>query len=395
MKRILLIGIFSNIFLQSALCQLEPIDVAELTIKVGGMKTKELFYGFANGDQIVFNFNDVNGKPMKEIEIIELPTNSKFMEFKSTSIVDKKIKVNKNSVYKFIFRNSAVIGRICKIKIQRIPQSIDFMDFNTDWEWKTLFDTIHVPYTQDSIVGYDTTYYPYTRKELVRIDTIFDEVQSAENKIWVYSGGNLKACFGKSASCTKQMVTLKYHPNTETLLIWIGVGQETRNAYNNLSKSLAKVAIKSGTAYLTAGSSVLASSLTNKAVEDQIKNLPTQKNVLDIFLTNSQNANSWYNAYGTNIYDYSYKGLAYKDRVNLKIILKKELNQIAPNTMTLCLKNNSKVVGVESYVNVVAVRYQKIYDYIEYKKEKITPRKVTLNKTKMIVKTSKIRANAD
>ena len=269
------------------------------------------------------------------------------------------------------------------------------MDFNTDWEWKTLFDTTYVPYTQDSIVGYDTTYSPYKTKELIRIDTIFDEVQSAENKIWVYSGGNLKACFGKSASCTKQMINLKYHPNTETLLIWVGVGQETRNAYNNLSKSLAKVAIKSGTAYLSPGSSVLASSLTNKVVEEQIKNLPTSKNVLDIFLTDSQTAYRWYTAYGTNIYDYSYRGLAYKDRVNLKIILKKELNQIAPNTMTLCLKNNSKVVGVESYVNVVAVRYQKIYDYVEHKKEKITARKVTLNKTKINVKTSKIRVNAD
>ena len=395
MKKI--ISILSYLILLSfqGFSQTETVDVAQITLKVGAGKTEKLYYGFAKGDQIVFNFEEVKGRPLKEIEIIELPTNSKFMDYKASNVIDKKIKVNKKAVYKFSFRNASIAGRVCKINIQRIPQTTEFLDFNTDWEWKTLYDTTYVPYTQDSIVGYDTTYIPYTKKELVRIDTIYDEVQSTENKIWIYSGGNLKACFGKSASCTKQMIPLKYHPNTETLLVWVGVGQETRNAYNNLSKSLAKVAVKAGTAYLSAGSSVLVSSLTDNVVEDQIKNLPNSKNVLDIFLTNSQNANLWYNAYGTSIYDYSYKGLAYKDRVNLKITLKKELGQISPNTMTLCLKNNSKLVGVESYVNVVAIRYEKIYEDKEYKKEKITARKVTLNKTKMVVNTNKIRINAD
>jgi len=393
MKKLIftLLGILTIMF---SYAQIQPVDVSELTIKVGGMKTVELYYGFAEGDQIVFNFEEVKGKTMKEIEIIELPSNSKFMDYKSSSISDKKIKVNKKSVYKFVFKNSTMSGRICKVKIQRIPKNKDLISFNTDWEWKTLYDTTYVPYTEDSIVGYDTTYVPYTKKELVRIDTIYDEIQSSENKIWVYSGGNLKACFGKSASCTKQMIPLKYNPNTEVLLIWVGVGQETRNAYNSLSKGLAKVAVKGGTAFLSSGSSVLVSSLSNNIIDNQINNLPTSKNVLDIFLTNSQSATQWYNAYNTSIYDYAFKGLAYKDRVNLKMTLKKELGQISPNTMTLCLKNNSKAVGVEAYVNVVAVRYNKIFEDKKYKKEKITARKITLNKKRMVVKTRKIRINA-
>ena len=36
-----------------------PIDVTEQTIKIGALDEVELLYGFAQGDQIVFNFNEI------------------------------------------------------------------------------------------------------------------------------------------------------------------------------------------------------------------------------------------------------------------------------------------------------------------------------------------------
>jgi len=36
----------------------------------------------SEGDQLVFNFQEVNGKELKEIEIIEFPSTSKFMDYK-------------------------------------------------------------------------------------------------------------------------------------------------------------------------------------------------------------------------------------------------------------------------------------------------------------------------
>ena len=128
--------------------QLQPIDVAELTIKIGGMSSEEMFYGFAKDDQIVFNFEELKGKELKEIEIIELPNNSKFMDYKTVKIENKKISVNQKSLYQFKFNNSAISGRICKVKIQRIPKTEDLTAFNTNWEWKTLYDTTYaVSYT--------------------------------------------------------------------------------------------------------------------------------------------------------------------------------------------------------------------------------------------------------
>lgn len=136
--------------------QQKPIHIAELTIKLTFQETKELFYSFAEGDEVIFDFKMVKGKHLKEIEIIELPSNSIFMEFKAKKI-NRRIKIRKKGLYKFKFYSSSLTNRVCKIKINRIPLSEETRGFNTSWKWKTLKDTVYTPYTKDSIVGYKTS----------------------------------------------------------------------------------------------------------------------------------------------------------------------------------------------------------------------------------------------
>ena len=38
-----------------------PIDVFESTLKVAGFSEEAFYYGFAEGDQLVFNFEEVKG----------------------------------------------------------------------------------------------------------------------------------------------------------------------------------------------------------------------------------------------------------------------------------------------------------------------------------------------
>ena len=59
--------LISIMLMTSAYSQLQPIDVAELTIKIGSMGNEEMFYGFAEGDQILFSFEEVKGKELKEV----------------------------------------------------------------------------------------------------------------------------------------------------------------------------------------------------------------------------------------------------------------------------------------------------------------------------------------
>ena len=54
----------------------ELIDVCEKTIKVAALSEEVFYYGFADDDKIVFSLEEINGKEVKEVEILEYPESS-------------------------------------------------------------------------------------------------------------------------------------------------------------------------------------------------------------------------------------------------------------------------------------------------------------------------------
>src|SRR5688500_19757097 len=102
------------LFYQSSIAQLKPIDVAETTLKIARFGEEIFYYGFAEGDKMIFSFEEANGKELKEIEIIELPSSSRFTDYKTSSIKNKTIIINRTGIYKFRFANAAVAGRVSR-----------------------------------------------------------------------------------------------------------------------------------------------------------------------------------------------------------------------------------------------------------------------------------------
>ena len=56
------------------------IDVYESTFKLKGTDEVSFFFGFAENDNIVLNFEEINGKEVKEVEVLETSGSSKFMD---------------------------------------------------------------------------------------------------------------------------------------------------------------------------------------------------------------------------------------------------------------------------------------------------------------------------
>ncbi len=187
-----------------------PIEVADSTLKIGGLGEEVFYYGFAEGDQIVFSFEEVNGKELKEIEIVELPSNSKFMDYKTKKIENKTIQVTKTGIYKFRFSNSAIGGRICKFKIQRIPANEMTQNFNTAVYWKTL---------------YDTTYTPVQERYLISRDTAFTMLTEQVAKV-----SSTNAINGNS---NKTIVDVTLPEGTISWSYYIGTGSEGKRAYED------------------------------------------------------------------------------------------------------------------------------------------------------------------
>ena len=146
----------------------KPIDVAESSIKVGIKAEEEVYFGFAEGDQLIFSFEEANGKEMKEVEIVEMPATSKFMEYKTSKIENKTINVLRTGIYKFRFANSAILPRVCKYKIQRIPAGAATQHFNTT----VYFDEYN-----------DTTYTNEVETFVDRSDTVISNFQDRTIKV--------------------------------------------------------------------------------------------------------------------------------------------------------------------------------------------------------------------
>ena len=145
-----------------------PVNVAESTLKVGIMGEEIFYFGFAEGDKIIFNFEEMNGKELKELEIVEMPSTQKFVDYKTSKIVNKTIVVNKTAIYRFRFTSSAISVRLCKYKIQRIPASAASQNFN--------------PTVFNNMVN-DTTYTTEEEEYLAKTDTVITNYQDRIIKV--------------------------------------------------------------------------------------------------------------------------------------------------------------------------------------------------------------------
>jgi hypothetical protein len=192
------------------------IDVVENTIKVSSWGEETFYYGFAEGDKVILNFEEVNGKELKEIEVTETASSSsKFMDYKTKKIQDKIININSTGIYKFRFNNSSLSGRVCKFKIQRVPVSEETKNFNCTVYSRTKSDTT-----------YATNYENY----VVKVDTIITELVSEVAK--VHSSLN--------ANGNRTVLNFALPLNTISWSYYIGVDQVGQQAYEKATSELVR-----------------------------------------------------------------------------------------------------------------------------------------------------------
>jgi hypothetical protein len=134
----------------------KPVTVAESTVKLGPFKEEMFYYGFAAGDKLIFNFEEANKKELKEIEIMEMPSTSRYMEYKIQKIENKTLDIVNTGIYKFRFTNSNVFPKICKFSIQRIPASEATQNFNTTVYTHMVDDTVYTTEQENYIERTDT-----------------------------------------------------------------------------------------------------------------------------------------------------------------------------------------------------------------------------------------------
>lgn len=351
----------------------ELIDVTDQTIKLGGFKEEELYFGFATGDKIIFNFNEANNKELTEIEIIEYPNNSKFSDYKTKQIENKTISVTTQGVYIFRFKNAALAGRICKVKIQRIPASEETKNFNSSVTWETRQETTYNTYTKDVIVGYDTTYTQKTKKVLVNTEQkeelIFEKPQRVHSI--TNSNGNKTTLF---FTLPQNEVTLYKTKKVISWAYWVGVGEEANQAWKQNSQIISDIAKGSASYFTTPLGALAVGAITDlmipKIGEDVYYAIADQTNK-DLFLS----------GYQYKIYDQG-KGVAGYRKFSDP--------SVCQGTYFVLLSNDNLMLGIDATVKVIAIIETNTYEDHQYTDTNITPRYEKKTFSDPVIKTLKV-----
>lgn len=360
--------LFANILLAD-----NSILVTESTISLDYNETEELYFSFAEGDIIEFDFEMVKGSNLKEIEIYELPNNRVFSEFKAEKFSKKQIIVRNKNLYKFSFFSSSLTKRVFKIRIYRIPSNESTKNFNTNWKWEIKKDTIYIPYTIDSITGYKTVKYEERIRELIKTENIEDILFNKSQRVHSF--------YNQNKSSTYLRVDLPNTINTElkeekliAWAYWIGVGQEAQKSYLENSKSIGKLANGIASTYGTPLAGLAVGTITELMIPK------TGEDVYYSFIPDFENAEKFVNGQTYLQFDNG-KGIAAYGKNTTR----------TKGTFYIGLYNDNQVQGIDVDVKVVAVKEVKTYEFKIYQKEREEPIKVTLNKKRMEIKETKYR----
>lgn len=334
------------------------INVAENTLKIGTMGEEIFYYAFAEGDQIIFSFNELGGKGLKEVEIIEYPSNSRFMEFKADKVENKQITVQHSGVYAFRLKNGALLGRVCKIKVDRIPAGEKTKSFNTAVGWMERPDTTWNVYTKEVVVGYDTLLIQKTKKELVESkqaeELIMDKSQRVHSENSMYGSNRTSVFFSLpqntwSGMTTKKVVSWAY---------WVGVGEESNRAWKENSQIMTSLVKGVASSVMTPLGGLLVGKITDLIV-------PKSGEDVSYGVVDTQNKDFFLQGLEYRGFDFGKGTAGYKKFIN---------GDMLQGTWHIVLSNDNAFQPIDVNVKVVALIETNTYEHKPYTEQKVTPR---------------------
>lgn len=316
----------------------DTIDVVEKSIKIGGLSRESEYYGFAEGDKVIFNLTVENKKDLKDITISEYPNSVKFADHTTDKVQNKVLYISRKGIYVFEYYNSNISGRVINIKIQRIPKSESTKFFNTNVKWVNKVDTTFTARENTYLVSSDTS--------------IVDVIDS---KVRVHSQTNMD-------NPNKTIVDFTIPTNTIKWTYWIGVGNEGLQAFQkdqaNFSSSGTKII---GSINPLAGLAFGLITMTHANVGENVKYcfMPTWEDVQQFK-----------------------GGLSFRQFKNGNVVTDFGLMNYASNRNEkyyIGLENDNMIQGIDVNVKILAVVVNNKYNTVPEKVPTYTNKSVPIN----------------
>lgn len=295
----------------------EIVELADYTFKLKGNEESLFYYGFAQGDQLIFSLEELNGDDISQVEVTEYSSNSKFMSYKVKKIDRKVITVTQKAIYCFKLKNNHFWGRVCKLQIQRIPASTKTQLFNSSVYWKTV---------QDSI--FDKS----AKKYLLKSDTIVQTILDKTIKISTSTALN--------PHYNKELVEFNLPNGTYTWSYYIGVGNEGQKLFSKSKSGFLNTAASA--ASQIPGYGIMAALALYGINAFQL--IQGEDNVKYVFINDSKNANLFLIGQS---YKYYQQGNVLSDASQMKSPLS--------GKVYLGLKNDNLIEPIAVKINITAV----------------------------------------
>lgn len=181
-------------------------------VKVGGLGVNDLYFGFAEGDKLIINVKEFNGRQISDVLIFHYPSDTIFKEKLVKEISNKEVSITKTGVYWFKFSNAFGEGRIYKVKIEREFTNKKMASFNSKVQWKAGFDTVWHDYPTRVVVKSDTILNTLLDEEIV-IQAHSDTIKNRNKETLSFNLPNLSRgwayYFGAGDNCKKSFMQLK------------------------------------------------------------------------------------------------------------------------------------------------------------------------------------------
>ncbi|MBO7540521.1 MAG: hypothetical protein J6T33_02535 [Bacteroidales bacterium] len=351
----------------------DTISLTDATLLLKHNESESFFFGLTVGDKVVLNIEEEKGKEIGEVMVIEQPSNTIYSSVKENKVA-KSIKITRENVYEFKITNKNLFKKKYRVSIQRIPASKETENFNTAWKWKTIYDTTYQHYTEDSLVGHDTT--NYTEHQKVVKQKKLEEVVLMNRTEVVKSSGiivNDNPRASVQIAIPNDINTDLVVKRTVKWAYWLGVGENANAFWSKLPK-----AVSSGVSVASPLAGMLAGTVTELAI-------PQGKDNVDYYITDANNSALFM---AGQQFSYIQKGFGSGGSDVFSV------NKGNNRVFYINLKNPNVHDRINVLINASASVETTEYEYQDIPKQKITPKYVSVSRTKMNVTKTEIRVNA-
>ncbi|WP_131494728.1 hypothetical protein [Flavobacterium enshiense] len=345
------------LLITNAVVAQKTVKVTEQTLKIKPNSTEELFFGFTEGDRIIFTFSEEDGKKLSEVSVAEYPDNTKFKVVDDKKVKKQEIVVIHKSAYQFKFKNESPEGRTVSVLIQRIPPGDAAANFDTAVKWVTIQDTTWNSVTKDVVLGYDTLMVQKIRKvvgyEKKYEEMVLDKSQRVNAKTTLDT--NRTSVY---FTLPKNLITESETKKVVAWAYWVGVGKESSEYWNQNRKMIVGAVQGVASYFSTPLGGLAAGAITNLA-------LPSNGEDVEYALVNEENKKLYLEKKPIKSFDFG-KGVATFKKFT-------ESNMLQGRYFVM-LKNDNYVQSIDVNVKVSAIIEHKKLKDETYMDLQVTPR---------------------